>query len=216
MIHINNLIASMLLGAILILGACAHKPPRGAIEWDYERNEIGLGSLVIGGVFGGLYSAPKSTIVGGMVANRIALSPDKLQKEMMTVLQNHATPSIHYFKSEKRSSIQRPVKNFGIADVNQGVIITDWKPIEGREAGLLWWKKKYEAQVRHTITIKRSYESSEYTNFSIHTEVRERPNNNYDWSTGDAELGRAEFKKIRNVLLAMVKSLIPAEEEESK
>lgn len=46
--------------------------------------------------------------------------------------------------AESKSPVQ-----LRISEINQGIIVTDWEPIEGREAGLLWWRNKYETQARH-------------------------------------------------------------------
>lgn len=100
----------------------------------------------------------------------------------------------------------KPTSEWTIADSNGGQITTDWRLIPGKQAGLLWWKKTYQTEVRHVITIKSSSLGEDAAKFTITTEVRERPNDNYPWKDGDAELGRASFERIRDFLLFAIES----------
>ena len=86
---------------------------------------------------------------------------------------------------------------WGIASSNDGQIVTDWQAVPGREAGVLWWKKRYDTEVRHIITVKQAMRSEHLSSYSIQTEVRERPNPSYAWASADPELGRAAFMKIK-------------------
>jgi hypothetical protein len=93
-----------------------------------------------------------------------------------------------------------------VADQSEGQIVTDWKPIRGKNAGLLWWKKEYQSEVRHTITIKQALYSPGRASYSILTEVRERPNPSYGWAAADSELGRKSFEDIKNLLLTSIRA----------
>lgn len=86
---------------------------------------------------------------------------------------------------------------WGIASSNDGQIVTDWQAVPGREAGVLWWKKRYDTEVRHVITVKQAVRSEHLSSYSIQTEVRERPNPSYAWAPADPELGRAAFLKVK-------------------
>lgn len=86
---------------------------------------------------------------------------------------------------------------WGIASSNDGQITTDWQAVPGREAGVLWWKKRYDTEVRHVITVKQSMRSERFSSYSIQTEVRERPNPSYAWAPADPELGRTAFLKVK-------------------
>lgn len=99
----------------------------------------------------------------------------------------------------------KDINFWGIAETTEGEVTTNWVAIPGRVAGLLWWKKEYLTQVRHIITIRRALTSSTFSGFSITTEVRERPNANYDWRPGDPEHGRRSFEKIRELLVSAIR-----------
>lgn len=86
---------------------------------------------------------------------------------------------------------------WSIASSNDGQIVTDWQAVPGREAGVLWWRKRYDTEVRHIITVKQAMPSDHLSSYSIQTEVRERPNPSYAWAPADPELGRAAFMKIK-------------------
>lgn len=62
---------------------------------------------------------------------------------------------------------------------------------------MLWWKKRYDTEVRHVITVKQAVRSEHLSSYSIQTEVRERPNPSYAWAPADPELGRAAFLKVK-------------------
>ena len=86
---------------------------------------------------------------------------------------------------------------WGITSSNDGQIVTDWQAVPGREAGVLWWKKRYDTEARHIITVKQAMRSEHLSSYSIQTEVRERPSPSYAWAPADPELGRAAFMKIK-------------------
>ena len=153
--------------------------------------------MVFGGIAGSL---------GGAVQSGIKLSPSDLNKVIMDALtqpqKRHAKAGVQTFaEGPKGENIGR----WGVAESNEGQISTDWEAIPGRMAGLLWWKKEYQTEARHIITINRSYRFSDLTNYSIATEVRERPNSNYQWAPGDPELGRESFSELKLVLLNSVR-----------
>lgn len=211
----------VILVAINIIG-CASEPPRPGIPlWDYARE--GNAALWIEGVvgkingevgndnqelkkvwnFGGLLGKAS----GRMIQDQIQLAPTELNAVITKALTENTIPTITSVKTnnEKARLLSSSRQEWGISESHEGQITTDWMPIPGRIAGLLWWKKEYQTEVRHVITIKRSYLTAQFANFTILTEVRERPNSNYDWEEGDPELGRESFKMIKSMLLEAIK-----------
>ena len=196
-----NVIKYLIIILFLAFSGCASKSPTlsGIPIWDYERDEIkrkdfsDSSGLLLGGLAGGL---------GGAVQSEIELTPNDLFHTIEAALvEDTMTENITSTLKVDSSAISR----WEISESNEGQIITDWKAINGRTVGLLWWKKEYQTEVRHIITITRSYKSKNYSNFSIETEVRERPNSNYKWAKANPEIGRSSFKEIKNVLLGAVR-----------
>ncbi len=104
---------------------------------------------------------------------------------------------------------KRPQSRWTIAEIKEGQLMTDWQPIIGKTTGVLFWKKTYETEVRHLITVKGSFEIPYRSGFSITTEVRERPSANYKWSDADPELGRASLTEIKDYLLRAIRARLP-------
>jgi hypothetical protein len=193
--------------------ACA--PQRRAtdpLRWDFER-DAHRGALAgaaagsyIGELLGGAIGAAVS--VGGMINDGIPLTPTELNRIVSEAL----APALERVPATARSLMPTPVASAGapwtVAESNQGQFTTDWRPIRGRTAGVLWWKKTYESEVHHVITIMPSYRSPALANLSVITEVRERPNAQYPWVAGDAELGRPSFESLKNMLLATIRATI--------
>ena len=115
--------------------------------------------------------------------------------ESTTPVSNNATKDV----------IKEPTSiTWTLAEYHPDKLVTSWQSIPGREAGLLWWKTLYLTEVRHTVTIKPSIDNLSLSNFVIATEVRERPNENYPWETGNAEAGRASQNKFKHVVLLAI------------
>jgi hypothetical protein len=196
---------------LFALAGCATPQPQpGLPSWDYERDElkiqnqatvIGGGFGVLGGIFGGVAGA----VVGGLQEG-IELTPPELSSVILRTLTPRTNETPQGAISLASNSPDDAKNSWTVSDSNEGQITTDWKRIPGRKAGILWWQKEYESQVRHTITIKQSFRTPRQTNYSILTEVRERPNENYDWVNADPELGRQSFEDIKGVLLTSVRA----------
>lgn len=197
----RNFTKYLLIILFLAFSGCATKSPNlsGIPIWNYERDEIKRSDfseragLLLGGV---------SVALGGAVQSEIELTPNDLFHTIEAAL-------VEDTLTENKTSTLRvdssAISRWEISESNEGQITTDWKAIKGRTVGLFWWKKEYQTEVRHIITITRSYKSQNYSNFSIETEVRERPNSNYKWAKANPELGRSSFKEIKNVLLGAVR-----------
>jgi len=187
------------------------------LRWDYERDGLGIrdndrkASMLSEFARGRLLSR----LEGSPTLDNIELSPSELHAAIVSAL----APPRHFLSVGPKSSTARTSlapegtsaapadrtadgdeRGWGIASSNEGQITTDWQRIPGREAGVLWWKKRYDTEVRHVITVKQAFRSSSLSNYSIETEVRERPNANYDWAPGNPELGRASFERIKGQL----------------
>lgn len=214
----------------LTLGACATaEAPTDAtakpahLRWDYERDGLGIrdndrkASMLSEFARGRLLSR----LEGSPTLDNIELSPGELQAAIVSAL----APPRHFLSAVPRSSTARTSlapegatgapadsttdgdeRGWGIASSNEGQITTDWQRIPGREAGFLWWKKRYDAEVRHVITVKQAFRSVSLSNYSIETEVRERPNANYDWAPANPELGRTSFERIKGQLWASIQT----------
>ena len=209
-----------LLALTLTLGACATADgpaTQGHLRWDYERDGLGIGDddrqrRMLSGMAGARLFDP---LRGASPLDNIELSPGELQAAIVSAL----APPRHFLSAVPRSSTARTTlapegtaaapadrtadgdeRGWGIASSNEGQITTDWQRIPGREAGVLWWKKRYDAEVRHVITVKQAFRSRSLSSYSIETEVRERPNANYDWAPANPELGRASFERIKGQL----------------
>lgn len=200
---------------IVMLSGCtttALLSPSGIPTWDYERDCIISHFVRPHGVIG---TKPKSDGIRGLVGDQIRLTPDELKSILKNALLQ-STPTNGQGLVSASAPFSTPkyfsmyAASWGISDSNEGQITTDWRPIPGRKAGLLFWKKTYQTEVRHTITIKRSFSSYRFANFSIFTEVRERANANYSWVPGDPELGRKSFEELKQILLKSVYSAIDA------
>ena len=193
---------------LITLSSCANEPKRHGIpDWDYERDElkIGLGAIIgaaVGAVVGERGGVSGSAL-GGLVRDEVGLSPGVLNRLLLNTLTNSTSVATNFSTTSTLSNAKTESK-WEVSESSEGQIITDWKPIPGRKAGLGWWEKEYQTEVRHIITVKRSYRSSKNSNFSILTEVRERPNSNYKWDKADPELGRTSFEEIKSILLASV------------
>jgi len=76
--------------------------------------------------------------------------------------------------------LKSPPLNLEIGKTEGGTIVTGPKTYEGREAGFLWWKKKYEERTTFIIKLTTSFEQGTvFVEVDAHTE--ERPNPNYPW-----------------------------------
>lgn len=213
-----TLCLAMALGACATADDTANATAKTArLSWDYERDGQGDGETDRRGggshfdVFGRLFS----DFTGGARLDNIALSPEELQAAIVSAL----APPRHFLAAMPRSGTSRTSlapevapaaptdrstdaadRGWGIASSNEGQITTDWQRIPGREAGVLWWKKRYDTEVRHIITVKQALHARSLSSYSLETEVRERPNANYDWAPADPELGRASFERIKGQL----------------
>ena len=222
-IHLINFIILLI---ILHINGCATThyffSKKGIPQWDSE-NE-GLKFTYLSGVINtppmGVINIPpinyhknnsrRPVIVMGLVASTrsehvqtgIKLKAAELNELILTSLTSLNT------LPERKNTLPTEIKkeNFpdlsnawAVSNSNEDQIITDWKRIKGRKAGILWWLKEYECEVRHIITLKKSLDNPEETlSYSILTEVQERPNENYKWEKVDSELGRESFETIKN------------------
>lgn len=204
--------------------------------WDYQYERFILSGSLSGGAIGALLGAGIDSMVGGSVGS-IASSQSILVDAGLPLSAQDLNATIYSaltakHQSKPQTSTVVPMSfaatqnNLGaidsapvawpIAESNEGQIITEWKRIKGREGGILWWKKEYETEVRHIITVRSSFNSEHFSDFSIETEVHERANQNYPWSIADPELGRQSLQEIRSLLLDAVQSKMSSESQKSK
>ncbi len=208
----------------MALGACAtpDAPVTPAhLHWDYERDGLGISEI---DRKGRMWSdLPMGRLLGRLQGSapldNLELSAGELHAAIVSAL----APPRRFLAAMPRSGTSRASlapegttaapadsttdgseRGWGIASSNEGQITTDWQRIPGREAGFLWWKKRYDTEVRHVITVKQAFRSSSLSSYSIETEVRERPNANYDWAPANPELGRASFERIKDQLWASI------------
>lgn len=192
---------------LFALAGCATPQPQpGLPSWDYERDEQATAIVrLLGGIIGNVEGAAIGAAVGGLQEG-IELTPPELSAVIFGALTPRTSEMPQGAIPIAANSPNGAKNSWTVSDSNEGQITTDWKQIPGRKAGILWWQQEYESQVRHTITIKQSFRSPRQTNYSIFTEVRERPNENYDWVSGNPELGRQSFEDIKGVLLNSVRA----------
>lgn len=189
----------------------------GHLQWDYERDGLGIGeSDRQGRMFSDMARSNLfGPLRGASPLDNIELSPGELQAAIVSAL----VPPRHFLSALPRSGSARTSlapegaaaaptdrtadgdeRSWGIASSHEGQITTDWQRIPGREAGVLWWKKRYDTEVRHVITVKQAFRSRSLSSYSIETEVRERPSAHYDWAPANPELGRASFERLKGQL----------------
>ena len=198
-----------LIVLLLSLYGCAHQPAYPPFwVWDYERDEIGSreGQDTDRRHDDRRDDYPAGTI-GGSIRYGLPLPPTTLYAIFIDAL---SRPQVASTAASSDQPYARAMATWAIVDTNEGRIITDWRPVSGREAGLLWWAREIQAQVQHIITVERSFRFSACANFSILTKVRERPNANYGWKAADPELGRASLEAIRRILLDSVQLALNA------
>jgi hypothetical protein len=60
-----------------------------------------------------------------------------------------------------------------------GQLETAWISVPGRQTGILWWRRQWEARVRHTIYIRPDFRDPvKQSGFVMVTLAEERPNSN--------------------------------------
>jgi hypothetical protein len=93
-----------------------------------------------------------------------------------------------------------------IQSSRDGEISTDWLPVPGKTTGVLLWKREWQAQAKHTITVRPSFgDPTNRSEVSVATEVRERPNNNYPWEPADDSwLGEVSLKTLESLIFMSV------------
>lgn len=194
---------------LFVLAGCATQPAKpGLPRWDYDETRIlNITAAHAGALIGGFAErhtmvAQRATIEG--MQEGIDLTPSELSRVILRALTPRSTKIADSAIVHTSTSPSITMGSWTVSDSNEGQITTDWKTIPGKTAGLFSWKKEYDTQVRHIISIAKSSLSSHQTNFSILTEVRERPNKNYDWVSADPELGRKSFENIKDTLLTSV------------
>lgn len=206
--------AVLCVTAAALICACATSTHPGPLSpWDYEtnaRSDRGSGELLelaMGNIMG--KARRENGAAAGAVSgfDAIALSPGDLRNLFLAAFQSGRSGTLL-----NRSTLDRaPPRSaasmrWAIADANEGQITTDWRPVTGRTAGVAWWKKDYQARVRHIITVKHSFRSPASSNYTIETQVEERPNDAYDWEPANVEYGRESFEEIKEFLLNVLKT----------
>jgi len=202
--YIMNIKKNIIIALILTtLGGCVtiKHSKNGLPMWDYRRDEI-IYDKASDVTKGGIYTSDE------MLQDGIELKPNELAGIISKIL----LPMPQVMHSDaKDSASSHPLQSnskWTISDSNKGQFTTDWRHIQGRKAGVLWWEKIYETEVRHMITIKQPYSTPNVSSFSIATEVHERPNASYPWAKADVELGRTSFEEIKNFLLFKINAEI--------
>jgi hypothetical protein len=86
-----------------------------------------------------------------------------------------------------------------------GQIASDWLDVPGRTTGILFWKHRWQARVKHYISITRSYAAPLSASvIMVSSEVEERPNSKYGWKPGDPELARPAEVRLRDLLKELI------------
>lgn len=158
----------------------------------------GIGTVLVSGTL--ISSNPQYDFTGNAVQQGIELTSEELKLVILRSLTQNE------FSSASDMQLINPVSEnsrdiWTISSSNDGQITTDWKPINGRTAGVLWWVKKYNCEVRHIIIVNKMLNNpNQKLEYKIITEVRERPNENYSWQTADPELGRYSYEIIKNTI----------------
>lgn len=193
----------LLVSLLAILSACASiKISSGVPLWRFDGD--GTAASVSGAIAGAL--------IGRSVRDGIDMPAPELLSLLSKALNQFDSrrPDVAPGALSLGSASNSPSASDGaldawpIAESKDGEITTDWQPIPGKKAGILWWEKYYETEVRHAITVTTAHRDPQLTSFTIRTEVRERPNVNYPWESGDSELGRKSFENIRSKLVRAV------------
>lgn len=175
--------------------------------WNFERDEIISKNIYMShGIVNYYFNRIKyeENKIDSIFNNEITLSASELKELISNVLMgkkyNDTSIDVTVTKSVESNNY-----NWGISESNNDKITTDWVKIKGKESGVLWWKKEFDTEVRHVITITKSDKFPVCTNFSISTQVRERPNANYAWTEANVELGYSSFKELKNSCLLAIK-----------
>lgn len=218
MAMVTSVTLRWMLVVLAALGGCASTPSPGEpLTWDYERDgQAARREQHARGFFESLGKWNNLGLLGGTPEplEELTLSPRELNRAILEALaprQRVATfmsrspsnlslagqPTGRDSASGAHASEASPQGTWSIASSNDGQIVTDWQAVPGREAGVMWWKKRYEAEVRHIVTVRQAMHAANLSSYSIQTEVRERPNPSYAWTSADPELGRADFLKVK-------------------
>lgn len=89
--------------------------------------------------------------------------------------------------------------------------VTDWRDIPGREAGVLWWRKPWQTEIRHEVrALPSSRDPARLSNVAIDSELRERPNASYPWQPAEVATpaARAAHAEIRARVLATIRAAV--------
>lgn len=182
---------------------CAPKPEAGVVLGAGFGDLAGLGNLTGLAIGSGVLSS---------IYTDIDIKPTDLTKTIKYALEQGQQTSIKTMLGASSSLAQHTTTPWKIAESNEGVITTEWRPIIGRTAGMLWWEKTYLSEVRHIITVTRSYKSPDLSNLKVDSEVRERPNEKYPWTNADKkitdELSKIPQEEIKGLLSNSIRSKI--------
>jgi len=77
---------------------------------------------------------------------------------------------------------------------------TEWFAIAGRTAGILWWRKTWQARVRYTASAEPAGSSVSGSRVTLHVEVEERPNSKWEWQAGDPDLAEKHSVELRRAI----------------
>jgi hypothetical protein len=92
-----------------------------------------------------------------------------------------------------------------LGNATDSELTTTWQPVQGKRVGLWIWARRNEAEARHIVRIVPSLRlPARTTNFSIATEVRERPDERWPWRSGDPALGQESLDELRSALLLRI------------
>ena len=89
-----------------------------------------------------------------------------------------------------------------------GELQTSWITVPGKQTGILWWQREWEARVQHTIRVRPDFvDPSKRSGFIVLTRAEERPNPNYPWTQADREIAEKAAELLRSNLIRKVEEI---------
>lgn len=183
---------------LLLLAGCALHPPQYAgLSWEPVTEEEIVGARTY------LVEPDPNAVWAG-----IPLSARQLRDAVVLTLNKRASEAA----TQRALRNDQPLLLTPVLSNDAGssyTVTTGWVPIAGRTTGILWWSRRWPAEVKHTVLVTPSVSHpNTHSTFAMISQVRERPNEHYPWSTGDATLADASFTSLRSILILELRKIL--------
>ena len=90
------------------------------------------------------------------------IPPEILQEKIITIL-------------------EKPPLDLNVISVYQGRIETEYEERPGELQGYLWFKKRWQEQIKYIIIIRQSWGNPESSEVNIYAEIQHRLNDRFEW-----------------------------------